>query len=320
MIIGIDDTGTVVEGEPFIVSIIFIRPSQFSNLIMSFKRWEKLTRKDIPDSPVEIKSTDLTDKMYRSFIKKIILNPQHPIHYRGFMINTDTSMLEHAEKQKTRYITQYEAAIKEAEKNGRTKWAKQAKTLTGWIRKTPNGLVLKMGVLNKAIPDAIVNAIGFSAVNDFDDELGELSIEIDEGFIKDKAINFWKEILRSNIISSTLTNPMPHLDTWTDEHPFIKAFYQETHGEFVVLSPEFPKRINFYQSSDSVAIRIADIVAGIMRKKYLYNWNDAVLSELQENVSENGKAMVEIKFTDNWDTPPEPNPYDIIALDKKELV
>lgn len=318
MIIGIDDTGTVVEGEPFIASVIFIRPSQFNNLVVHFKRWERLTRKEIQGNPDEIKSTHLTDKMYRDFIKKIILNPQHPIHYRGFMINTDASMLKHAEKQKARYITQYEAAIKGAEKDGRTKWAKQAKTLTGWIRKTPNGLVLKMGVLNKAIPDAIVNAIGFSAVNDFDDELGELSVEVDEGFIKDKAIDFWKEILRSNIISTTATNPMPHLDTWTDEHPFIKTFYQETNGKFVVLNPEFSRRINFYQSSDSVAVRIADIIAGIMRKKYLYGWDDAILNELQENVSENGKAMVEINFTDNWDTSPEPNPYDIIALGKEE--
>lgn len=310
MIIGIDDTGTVVEGEIFIISLIFIRPSQLDNLGVAFRRWEDLCRRKMPNRPQEIKSTDLSDDMYKDFIKNIILSGSHPVRHRGYMVRVDKNMLEWAEKQKQRYINQYKDAIEKAKNDGRTKWAKQANTLAGWIKNTPSGMLIKMKVLNNAVPDALNNSIGFSVVNDFDDELGEFRVMIDEGFIKDKATDFWKEILRSNIIQSSARKPMPHLDTWTDDHPFLDTFVDKTKDDLVLFKQELRNRINFHDSSDTIPVRIADITSGILRKKYIDEWDDDILKRFWANVSENGRGMTELKFTNNWDNPPVRNPYE----------
>ncbi len=316
MIVGIDDTGSIVQGETFMISMIFIKPSQLDNLSIAFRHWEKLCRRKILNRPQEIKSTQLTDKMLKDFIKNIILNSSHPVMHRGFMVRVDERMLDWAEKQKKRYISQYEEAIKEAKNNGRSKWAKQALTLSGWIRSTPNGMFIKMHVLNSALPDALNNSIGFSVVNGFDEELGDFRVMIDEGFIKDKSVDFWKEILRNNFIQGSAEKPMPHLNTWTNNHPFLQTFIEKANGNLVLFKPEFSKRINFHDSKNTIPVRIADVTAGVFRKKYIGGWDDPILKSFHANVSEGGRAMTEFKFSENWNKPPIPNPYEIMRANE----
>jgi hypothetical protein len=316
MIVGIDDTGTVALGEEFYMAMVFIRPSQLDNLSVAFLRWEDLCRRKIKGRPKELKSTYLSEAMYKDFINEVMLNSAHPVYYRGYKIAVDQKMLDWGEKQKARYIAQYNDEIPKAAKDGRPKWAKQAITLTGWLKGTPNGMMIKMQVLNTALTDALNNAVGLSAAQGFDHELDDYRIMIDEGFIKDKGVTFWKEILRSNSISGSARKPMPWLDTWDDNHPFVKTFVEKTKDSGVLFKPEFSKRFNFHSSSDEAVVRIADVMAGILRKQYIEGWDDPILDKLKKKISEPGRGLTQYQFTENWDRPPLPNPYDIIRADE----
>lgn len=312
MIIGIDDTGTVLVGQDFYMAMVFVQPSKLNNLQIDFLRWEKRCKALIDNNADELKSTSLTDAMYKDFIKNVALSASNPVYYRGYKITVDQRMLDWGAKQKARYIEQYQAEIPKAAQDGRPKWAKQATTLTGWLRNTPDGMFIKMHVLNHALTDALNNAVGLSAVQEFDHELSEFRVMIDEGFIKDRAVGFWKEVLRSNLISSAAEKPMPWLDTWDDNHPFAKTFIEKSKGSYILFKPEFAKRINFHDSKDELVVRVADIVAGILRKKHIDGWQDDALKDFRTQVSVRGPEVVQYQFTDNWDKPPLPNPYNIL--------
>src|ERR1039458_1937871 len=221
MIIGIDDTGNAVSGQKFLVSVVFIRPSSMPELTSTFERWKKLSRRKIKDHPGEIKSTDLTDDMYKDFINKVVFAPGVSLWYNAFGVMVDDYALEWSERQRDRFVEQYRAEIPIAMKEGRVKWAKQTENLAGWIRSTSPGMQIKMGVLDIAFLASINQAIVESTLGKFDEELGELRWDIDLGFLKDKSTMYWKELLRSGLIQASQREPIIQITEWPKEHPFL---------------------------------------------------------------------------------------------------
>jgi hypothetical protein len=130
----------------------------------------------------------------------------------------------------------------------------------------------------KSLNQSIVESV----VGGFDRELGELRWSIDLGFLKDRSTSFWKELLRSGLIQVSQREPIIQITDWPSDHPFLVQFVSEGRGKYTKLKPEFRKRIDFYDSSESIDIQMADIIAGIMRKKYIDEWSHPYMTKLKE--------------------------------------
>jgi hypothetical protein len=68
---------------------------------------------------------------------------------------------------------------------------------------------------------------------------------------------------------ATQTSPVIMIDTWTESHPFVRTFVDEQRGDYIRLTPAFARRFSFVDSKESVAVRVADQVAGLLRSRYL---------------------------------------------------
>lgn len=295
MIVAFDDTGTPTEGERFMVTAVYIQPSTWPAVLSAFERWKKLTRRKINGRPQEIKSTDLTDEMYKDFVNSVVFCPGSTIWHMTYAIDVDKHAIEWSKKQFEVYVEGYQKEIDIAKADpARKKWANEATTLMGWLRKTPHVYAIKMQVLNMAITDSINSAIGLSTVNRHDDELTDFMMYIDLGFIKDKATIFWKHMLANHVAQT----PLYTVEGWPEDHPFYATFVGETRGDICRFNTEFSKRIDFYDSSTSPEVQIADIFAGLMRQRYIYDLERAYLTRLLQLQAKKDRAATMYQFGD----------------------
>jgi hypothetical protein len=268
MIIGIDETGHVAVGQTFLVAVVLIRPAALPTVAARLDRWEKLTRRALPGRPAEIKSTDLSADHRRDFVNKVLVPPACDIRYFAQRINVDEEALRWGEIQRDRYVTSTADWEALAAADGRSKAANQLNNYGGWLRNTPPSMTVKAAALNYAVARGLNDAIGVSAAGAFDKELGELRIEIDQGFTSG-SVERWQWLFRNFLMIATQSAPITMIDTWTDNHPFVRNFIDEQRGDYVSLKPAFRERLSFVDSKVSVAVRIADQVAGLLRRHYI---------------------------------------------------
>ena len=102
----------------------------------------------------------------------------------------------------------------------------------------------------------------------FDDELDRLTVTIDRGYVKQDDLFRWRDLLRSTFIGYTHDNPLPTLDTWDGSHAFMKKFVAENRGEGgLVLTPAFKEMIDFDSSEATPEVRLADVIAAVVRRE-----------------------------------------------------
>lgn len=266
MIIGIDETGHVAIGQRFIVVVVLIRPTALSSVTARLDRWEELTRRGVPGRPPEIKSTALTEKARKAFVNKVLVSPARDICYFAVLCDVDEDTLRWGEIQRDRYVNSTLGWASRAAAEGHSKLANHLDNLGGWLRQTPPGMTVKMTTLNHAVARGLNDAIGLSAAGRFDEELGGLRFEIDQGFTRG-SVERWQWVLRNFLMIATQSSPIPMLDTWTKSHPFVRAFIDEQRDDYVRLKPAFAERFSFVDSNTSVAVRVADQVAGLLRRR-----------------------------------------------------
>ncbi len=318
MLIGIDDTGTVALGQTFMVSVVFIRSTSMPIVTFAFERWKKLCRRKIPGNLKEIKSTDLTDGMYKNFVNDVVFAPGVSIWYNTFGVMVDNHTLEWGKLQRDRFVEQYRAEIPVAFSEGRFKLAKQTENLAGWIKSTPPGMQIKMAVLDIAFLASINQAIVESVLGKFDEELSELQWYIDLGFLKDKSTMYWKELLRSGLIQSSQREPIIQITEWPDDHPFLTTFIEQSKGPYSKFNREFAKRINFYDSSTSIPVQLADIFAGIMRKKYLDGTYKHHFKRLEEKILKKERNDLHLLQFSELEKFNQPSPSDLNIYEEFE--
>lgn len=268
MIIGIDETGHVAVGQTFVVAVVIIRPAALPTVTAKLARWEKLTRRALPGRPAEIKSTDLSDDHRRDFVNKVLVPSACDIRYFALLINVDEEALRWGEVQRDHYVTSTAEWETLVAADGRSKLANQLSNYGGWLRNTPPGMTVKATALNFAVTRGLNDAIGVSTAGGYDEELGELRIEIDQGFTRG-SVERWQWLFRNFLMIATQSAPITMIDTWTDNHPFVRNFIDEQRGDYIRLKPAFPQRLSFVDSKESVAVRIADQVAGLLRRRYI---------------------------------------------------
>jgi hypothetical protein len=268
MIIGIDETGHVAVGQRFVVAVALIRPSALPSVTARLERWENLTRRSIPGHPAEIKSTALSEEARRDFVNKVLVSPARDIWYFAVLCDVDEAALRWGQIQQDHYVASTVSWAAQAAEAGQSKFANQLSNFGGWLRNTPAGMTVKAMTLNHAVTRGLNDGIVLSAAGRFDEELGELRFEIDQGFTRG-SVERWQWLHRNFLMIATQSSPITFLDTWTEDHPFVRSFVDEQRGDFIRLKPAFAERFSFVDSKASVAVRMADQVAGLLRRRYV---------------------------------------------------
>jgi hypothetical protein len=77
----------------------------------------------------------------------------------------------------------------------------------------------------------------------------------------------WRDIVRNVFYHRTRQRPIPFSDQWSPDHPVLAAFVEKSLGDTTFqLHQSFKKRIDFYDSASTPVVRIADVVAAIIRR------------------------------------------------------
>ena len=77
----------------------------------------------------------------------------------------------------------------------------------------------------------------------------------------------WRDIVRSVFYDRTRLRPIPFSDQWEPDHPVLVAFVENSLGDTTFqLHESFKERIDSYDSASTPVVRIADVVAAIVRR------------------------------------------------------
>ena len=316
MIIGIDDSGSFEKEELGMFAAVYIRPKKRDKLERIFLDWES----SLPDSckdKGEVKGRLLSPEQVRDFADRILRkNNIYPIKFHVFATPTRGFNVKMIIGQRDKNIRQYEAAIADYRKDGEEyeNIANEYTKLVQWLRKRSIKTLLKIELLGNTIFKAINDSITWSAVKDFDRELGKLDIKIDKAFIdKPEHMTYWLDIMRNMVWNlSYHGGGIIHLNTWNSHHPFIKRFNADpkSRSRLSRATPEFKKSWNFYDSKDHFEIRLEDIVANAYFRRFVLNeeaLEDAIIELQKSNVNKpNTFTIVALQGESPTGTP---NPY-----------
>ena len=91
-----------------------------------------------------------------------------------------------------------------------------------------------------------------------------MQVLIDRGYVKQDDLPRWREVLRNAIINESLAHPLNTLDTWTDDHPFLRKFTENGGNRPTLLRPAFREMIDFHDSVATPEVRVADVLASLI--------------------------------------------------------
>lgn len=310
MYIGIDDSGNFKDEMSFFTSV-FLRPSEYPTVAADYKRWEKYIRK-VCSIQGEIKGGKLPPEALLSFVCNFILKG-------SFFFRVDSNCVKGTSNEKTKSFCtlQREIIISGMEEGrafyldrdkGKSKIANQFSNYKDWFTKLGDHNLLKIIVLSHTLINSIRASLPLSIKYEFDEELSELQIYIDECFINKQNITktYWKDLLRSFLWQQTYKKPLIFLKEWeTEGHPFLEKFTEEDKDGKVTFSPKFKETIDFYKSKENDIVRIADICGTIIRKRDSSLVNSCAYSLLSSFLVEG--RFHELLFTNKRNKVP--NPY-----------
>lgn len=154
----------------------------------------------------------------------------------------------------------------ESDDPARERFGRQLAHMADWVRARSNRQLLRMTTLGAILPPIVEHAFGFSIARGFDDELVELRVHLDRGYVKRSEMLMWRDILRSIFISRTQEQAIPFSTEWGPDHPVLQTFVEQQAGTSVLLKPTFKERIDFYDSASTPVVRLADVIASIVRR------------------------------------------------------
>lgn len=273
MHIGIDDVGTFTPGTEFgYIAAAVVRPGRSEELRDLLRSWEKQVPSEYRGPSGEVKGHALPDETLSSFVHEVMLKAEPPLRYECLGVELVPETFEAAQEQRRRTAEQLVEGIERYRAQGDEfrRIANTYENMLGWWKNITDANVLKLILQSHIVVDTLNFAIGWSAANSFDGELGDLQFKLDEGFLStsEDRKRFWKDLLRSHIWQTTYTmGGLISIEEWTDEHPFNKTFiHKDLGGNNVELTHEFKTRIQFYKSHQTFEIRLADIIGTNIRR------------------------------------------------------
>ena len=273
MHIGIDDIGSFAEGSgrAFVAAAV-IRPGHSDAARALLRSWEKALPPECRSPGGEVKGHLVSESALHAFVDEVMLKADPPVRFECVGVDLGPETFTAIRGQKSHTSEQMRTGIEQYRSQGRDfhKIANRYENMLGWWEKLSESQVLQLIMLTHVIPTIVNFAICWSAANGFDDELGDLRIKLDEGFLStspEKKV-FWKDMLRSHLWQATKTEGgLVTFKEWPEDHPFLRAFFERDLGDGrVELTPEFKSRIDFYKSHETFEVRLADIIGAVVRR------------------------------------------------------
>lgn len=273
MHIGIDDIGSFEPGTKYgFIAAAVVRPGRSNDLRQLLNSWETQIPNEYRAASGEVKGHALPEAMLTKFVDDVMFQIDPPLRYECLGVELDSETFHAVQEQRHRTAEQIAAGIERYRAQGDEfrRIANTYENMLGWWNNLTDANVLKLILQSHVISHALNFAIGWSAAQGFDEELGDLQFKLDEGFLStsEDRKRFWKDLLRSHIWQATYERGLISIKEWTDEHPFNKTFIEkELGGDRVQLTHEFKNRIQFYKSHETFEIRLADIIGTIVRRE-----------------------------------------------------
>lgn len=267
MIVGVDESGDFRIGSRGLFVAVFVRPSDQDRIVARQRDWERTVRRALGLTN-ELKGSSVPDEWAFSFVSDVLDAGATPVRYQAYAVDVDQEGLEAIEVQREVFLSGYvglaQTLRERSPDNARdaASWERQA----DWLRALKPVPLLKLMTLGRILPEVVEWAVARSIVEEFDRELESLSVRIDRGYIERRELSQWREVLRNIFIGHTQRSPLVFSTEWDDSHPFLRKFVDAPLGSGVVLKPAFKEAVDFYDSANSPVVRLADVVASLVRR------------------------------------------------------
>lgn len=248
---------------------IFVRPSEMAEVLAAHREWEREIRRALKING-EVKGSLVDDAWARRFVSEVMGAAPFGVCFSGFAVEASPENLAAMEIQRGIFVDGYrkwaEARRANADPQIR-KLAGQLDNFADWVAALAPLRMVKLITLMRILGDLVAVAVVASVRGRFDEELDQLAIHVDEGYVQTSVLPTWRDLLRNAIYDSSRSQPLPIMEFWTDEHPFMRAFVQRYEGTHLLTKPEFKQVISFRRSHQDGIVRLADVVVSLLRRR-----------------------------------------------------
>lgn len=275
MIIGIDESGNFDENSNLRHFFVAIHIKSENNKLdikkAQFLNWEKSIHQHFKDKKGEVKGSLLNQKQIKRFLLEVICKePIIRTSVVSIIPNVNSKQL--IEKHQKFEIQQADYNFSVFKINGSKKYNLNfLENYSAWLKKRSLRDYLKMYCLKHLLKDSVHNSIIDSILNDQIEECLNFSYKIDKDFLTEENI-FWNHYSKTSIQNYTKNNPFIFLNTWDNNHPFIKKYTFSQKGKKMMNIEMIYENLRFLESHTNFEIRIADII-GIIYNRY-FNRNE----------------------------------------------
>lgn len=269
MIIGIDETGDFRDDSRAWFVAVLIRPSAMPAIEGALRRWERDTRLRLGLAN-EIKGARIDPVAAMAFVTDVIgAGDGESVRWIAFAVDVHDASCRAMAVQRQILVDGYEGWAKTQATSDDPERHRFGRVLQGWadwLRARDERQMLKLATLARILPELLELAFGLSIAGRHDHELVELSFRVDRGYIKRSELTIWRDILRNVFIDGTRNRPIPFSSEWSDDHPVFESLVENGSETMFSMKPSFKERIDFYDSVNTPAIRVADVLAAIVRR------------------------------------------------------
>jgi hypothetical protein len=268
VIVGVDESGDFRDGSRGWFLAAFIRPATLPIVEGALREWERATRRRLGLTN-EIKGAQLDNAAAEAFVRQVAwVDASAPVRWVAHAVDIDEDNRRAITVQRQLLADGYDrwAATQLASDDAeRQRFGRVLAQHARWVRARGQQQSLKLLTLTTIIPEHVGCAFAIAMTNRFDEDLVELSIRIDRGYIKHTDLPMWRDVLRNAFIDVSRKRPLPFSDQWGPDHPVIQAFVERGRGSSFEMRPSFKDRIDFYDSASSPVVRVADVMVAILR-------------------------------------------------------
>lgn len=269
MIVGIDETGDFREGSRAWLVAVLVRPASLTTIEAALTTWERQTRRRLSLSN-EIKGSQIDTAAAESFVHDVVeAGDGASVFWTAQAVDFDAANRASMAVQRRILSDGYTAWADMqvgSDDPQRKKFERVLRHWADWVRARDDREMLKLATLANLLPLTVEWSFGRSIAGGYDEELGELSIRVDRGYVSQSEMVIWRDIVRNVFYERTSLRPIPFSDQWEPDHPVLEAFVEKhLGGTTFQLRPSFKERIDFYDSATTPMVRIADVVAAIVR-------------------------------------------------------
>lgn len=264
MIIGVDESGDFRLGSRGLFVGVFIRPRERDDIVHLYRAWEGRVRTALGLTN-ELKGHALTDSWARPLFRDVLAyDGRRRVRYLAFAVDVSRANLDAMEVQRQFFQEDYGRWANDLRAGDEAKRALWVEQHAEWTRVRPPVQILKLVMLGTIVTTLVEWALPQAILGGFDHELEHLQVLIDRGYVKQGDLPRWRELLRTAIINESHAHPLPILDTWTDDHPFLRKFIESRGNGPILLKPAFREMIDFHDSVATPEVRIADVLASLI--------------------------------------------------------